>query len=87
MWWFSPLAFVFASMLSAAAHSAECLKTFDGIKRTALEGELCASEALNDADRELNSSYQRMIRVAYGSHRNIGSMLETAVSRQARKIA
>jgi hypothetical protein len=50
-------------MLPAAAHAAECLKTFDPIKKTALEGEPCTGRALNDADRDLNSSYQRLIRV------------------------
>jgi uncharacterized protein YecT (DUF1311 family) len=62
MQWPAVLALAFASMLSTAAHSAECLKTFEGIKRTALEGEPCASQALNDADRDLNSSYQRLLR-------------------------
>jgi uncharacterized protein YecT (DUF1311 family) len=63
MRWRSVLAFVLASTLPVAAHSAECVKTFEPIKKTALEGELCASQALNDADRDLNSSYERMIRV------------------------
>jgi hypothetical protein len=54
-------------MLSAAAHSAECVKAFELIKKTALEGELCASQALNDADRDLNSSYERLLRVTSSS--------------------
>jgi uncharacterized protein YecT (DUF1311 family) len=41
------------------AQSAECIKTFEPTKRTALEGEPCASQALNDADRYLNSSYSQ----------------------------
>ena len=63
---FSVLAFVFASIISTAAHSAECIKTFDSTKKTALEGDPCTSEALNGADQDLNSSYQRLIRATDG---------------------
>jgi uncharacterized protein YecT (DUF1311 family) len=62
----SVLAFVLVSIISAAAHAAECIKTFDSTKRTALEGDPCTSRALNDADQDLNSSYQRLIRVTDG---------------------
>ncbi len=67
MRWLSVFAVVLASTPSVAAHSAECLKTFDGIKRTALEGEPCASQALNDADRDLNSSHERLLRMTSSS--------------------
>ncbi len=66
MRWPPVLAVVLASMVPAAVQSAECVKTFESIKKTALEGELCTSQALNDADRDLNSSYQRLIRVTDG---------------------
>jgi uncharacterized protein YecT (DUF1311 family) len=56
------LAVVLLSTISPAANSAECVKTFDSTAKTALAGEACTSEALNDADRDLNSSYARMIR-------------------------
>jgi hypothetical protein len=36
---------------------------FDSLKKTALEGDSCSSQPLNDADRDLNSSYEKMIRV------------------------
>jgi uncharacterized protein YecT (DUF1311 family) len=63
MRFFSVLPIVFVSMISVPAYSAECVKTFDHTKKTALEGEACASQVLNDADRDLNSSYERLLRV------------------------
>jgi uncharacterized protein YecT (DUF1311 family) len=62
----SVLAFVLLSTISTAANSAECVKTFDSMAKTALAGETCTNQALNDADRDLNSSYERLIRVGNG---------------------
>ena len=60
---FSIFSLLLAGVISTAAHSAECIKTFDPLKKNALEGGACSSQPLNDADRDLNSSYEKMIRV------------------------
>jgi uncharacterized protein YecT (DUF1311 family) len=60
---FSFFPFLLVIVTSATAHSAECVKTFDSSKKTALEGDACSSQPLNDADRDLNSSYEKMIGV------------------------
>ena len=60
---FSIFSLLLVSVISTTAHSAECIKTFDPLKKNALEGEACSSQPLNDADRDLNSSYEKMIRV------------------------
>lgn len=59
------------SIASAPARSAECVKTFDQKKKTALEGDACASQALNDADRDLNASYKQLNR----AYNNMGLYL------------
>jgi uncharacterized protein YecT (DUF1311 family) len=61
MWQLSILPFVLVTLISVPAKSAECMKTFDSKKTSALEGEVCKSQALNDADDDLNSAYTRMI--------------------------
>lgn len=63
----SLIALAIVASQSAPVYSAECVKTYDPKSKSALDGEPCANPALNEADMDLNSSYEYMVRTIGGA--------------------